>query len=459
MTPVWLLGVILAGFFQAPTDGVSAEQDLVEREYMYSDQLAEATHDNLKKRKMFINCGPIPAIKNGDFVSHGKTVHYSCKHGFRMVGSADIVCTRYGRWSLLTPHCERFACGPVPLIEHGICHISGHSAVFSCNAGYRLVGRATIECKAGLWESTFPCCQSVGCGLIPGIDNGKFLRKGNKVVYSCNHGFVLLGEPQILCLSSGHWNYGPPHCQQLIIGPKGDKGNMGTSGPKGFKGIPGMVGSKGFPGLQGLPGPKGIQGDPGLPGFQGMKGDIGLTGPKGNPGDNGMIGLTGRKGMPGQMGLPGRKGDPGFMGPPGDMGIQGPIGPPGPDVILLISAFSVKLEKSFPPCGLPILFTEVLYNEQGDYNVGTGLFTCRIPGVYYFSLYCEVYSTNAYIEIMVNNRPVVKSFQTYDKHYEMLAAGIIVKLSAGDTVCAMAKDNFNGITAQSIFNGLLIMGC
>lgn len=69
-----------------------------------------------------------------------------------------------------------------------------------------------------------------------------------------------------------------------VVGPKGEKGDLGETGPQGQKGDPGQLGPQG---LQGPQGPKGDSGENGLQGLQGPKGDPGpqgIQGPKGDPG-------------------------------------------------------------------------------------------------------------------------------------------------------------------------------
>lgn len=89
---------------------------------------------------------------------------------------------------------------------------------------------------------------------------------------------------------------------------KGDKGEKGNTGPKGDKGDKGTTGSIG------PTGPKGDKGD------QGIKGAIG---PKGEKGDKGPTGATGERGPQGPRGLNGPKGDTGATGPTGPAGANG----------------------------------------------------------------------------------------------------------------------------------------
>ena len=123
---------------------------------------------------------------------------------------------------------------------------------------------------------------------------------------------------------------------ESVVGPQGEKGDVGLTGPQGEVGLQGPQGEQGIQGDQGLQGEQGIQGiqgergligEQGPQGIQGLKGDQGIQGPIGEQGPigpEGQRGLIGEQGPQGERGLTGPKGDMGPAGP------QGPIGPTGP---------------------------------------------------------------------------------------------------------------------------------
>ena len=50
------------------------------------------------------------------------------------------------------------------------------------------------------------------------IMNLTTLRIGGKAVFKCEHGFKLIGDPDINCLSSGSWSAWPPSCVEIDCG-------------------------------------------------------------------------------------------------------------------------------------------------------------------------------------------------------------------------------------------------
>lgn len=91
-----------------------------------------------------------------------------------------------------------------------------------------------------------------------------------------------------------------------IKGDKGDKGNTGPKGDKGDKGNTGNIGPTG---------PQGPKGDQGIKGATGPKGETGAKGPTGATGERGP---QGPRGLNGPMGTTGSKGNTGPAGPKGD---------------------------------------------------------------------------------------------------------------------------------------------
>lgn len=99
------------------------------------------------------------------------------------------------------------------------------------------------------------------------------------------HSFVCLfssfkGEP---------WNAGQTRnisgINNMVPGPKGDKGDPGPDGDRGEKGDAGPRGERGANGTDGAQGEKG---EPGI-GMQGIKGEIGPQGEAGAPGPKGTV--------------------------------------------------------------------------------------------------------------------------------------------------------------------------
>ncbi|XP_043572153.1 sushi, von Willebrand factor type A, EGF and pentraxin domain-containing protein 1 isoform X1 [Chiloscyllium plagiosum] len=217
-----------------------------------------------------INCGSPPFLDNGSFAAEdylfGTAVSYLCNNGYYLLGDYKLFCADNGHWTGVVPVCldldecalgsdcdtrsecintvgsytctcrppytgdgknctDPISCKDPGRPTHGLAlgdvHFVGGQVTFSCEEGYQLNGTETITClEDGLWSHTLPHCQARSCG-IPGIPTngtteGTEFTFGEKVVYSCNKGYVLSGAAEISCLANGSWSHETPTCEPLM---------------------------------------------------------------------------------------------------------------------------------------------------------------------------------------------------------------------------------------------------
>lgn len=149
----------------------------------------------------------------------------------------------------------------------------------------------------------------------------------------------------------------------------------------------------------------------------------------------------------------------GAQGAPGPGGIPGPPGAiekcPSPPQ----SAFSVKLSGPFSGPSQPIVFQEVLYNDQGHFDPATGVFTCTVPGVYHFGFDIILFQNAVNVSLMWNG------FQIRDKQveaknsHEQASGSSILQLKKGDRVWLefkLHREEHEKETIQTVFYGFLL---
>ncbi len=173
-----------------------------------------------------------------------------------------------------------------------------------------------------------------------------------------------------------------------------------------------------------------------------------MKGPRGIPGKagpNGMAGLSGAKGIAGQMGVKGDKGEPGTSS------YTAPS----------MSAFSARKDTQQVSSGTET----VTYNYEdidigNDFNPSTGVFTCRIQGLYYFSFTCLPYHNYSfYIYLQQNGTNKAKIYYNSGSRHVMQSQSVILTLQAGDEVKLVAQSPSyfdNSSSLDNIFNGYLI---
>ncbi|XP_029007379.1 complement C1q subcomponent subunit C-like [Betta splendens] len=230
-------------------------------------------------------------------------------------------------------------------------------------------------------------------------------------------------------------------------------GEGGSCG--GQNGEPGV---KGDPGRNGLRGAKGEKGEPAVmtegPVDVGvllmLKGEAGARGPQGDMGPKGYSGNVGARGQPGEPGLPGPDGRSLGGGQANDQSY---------------SAFSViRTETSFPQYNKPVTFQKVVVNKPADFNIATGYFTCRVPGVYYFT-FNFVSKVSMCLRIASEALPAEKrpGFCDYNRSTEQVLSGaVVLELTVGQRVWLESFSDEQGNDMNDtgkksiIFNGFLL---
>ncbi|XP_048884742.1 sushi repeat-containing protein SRPX2 [Brienomyrus brachyistius] len=93
----------------------------------------------------------------------GTRCELTCDRGFRLLGRSSVQCMPNRRWSG-TAHCRQVRCRVLPLIFHGTYSCTDSVLVNSrcsyiCNPGYQLEGDHTRICLTeGQWSSREPTC-------------------------------------------------------------------------------------------------------------------------------------------------------------------------------------------------------------------------------------------------------------------------------------------------------------
>ncbi|NXL81263.1 C1QA protein, partial [Leptocoma aspasia] len=208
----------------------------------------------------------------------------------------------------------------------------------------------------------------------------------------------------------------------------------------------GKNGSPGVPGRDGRPGQKGDVGEPGRAALststKGPQGEAGEPGPPGQPGMRGLPGLPGPSGMPGVPGPPGQKGQAGDV-----------LEHPRP-------AFSAS-RLSPPRAGTTVVFDRVITNQENSYSPQTGKFTCRTPGLYYFTF--QVVSSGDLCLSITKNGLGVASFCDNNSYgiLQVNSGSSVLSLAVGDQVSlttnpAQGSSIYSGSEADSVFSGFLV---
>ncbi|XP_068184456.1 membrane cofactor protein-like isoform X6 [Antennarius striatus] len=197
--------------------------------------------------------GPNMDLKDSDILlqafSEGTKVTFICNIGYRSAGGSGVTTCTAGTWSPVTLTCQRKSCGSAGQVTNGRIDYSmgnefGDKIMITCNAGYILVGSQEITCGDQGWMGRLPFCEVVVCDPPPLLVDGTFSPDKDEyeyrevVQYSCQKDFVLNGAKTITCSEDGSFKPDAPTCVKVEC-PDPDIKNAewvtGSRPPHGFK--------------------------------------------------------------------------------------------------------------------------------------------------------------------------------------------------------------------------------
>ena len=170
------------------------------------------------------------------------------------------------------------------------------------------------------------------------------------------------------------------------------------------------------------------------------------------------------------VGTKGNKGDDGDVGSPGPVGRVGSIGPKGQKgeagqsmMASPISGFYLGRHANLliTSGSQTITFDTQFTNVGNDISRQTGIFTCRIPGLYYFSFTLRAKAHAHYgldIDLIVNNYRKAEIRMTAMSKHVMQSQSALLDLEVGDQVWlkANAATYIWGCPQHNTFIGYLI---
>lgn len=124
-------------------------------------------------------CSP-PTIQsgavNGTDFSCGKAAQIRCFKGFQLLGLSEITCEADDQWSSDFPRCEHPFCGSPPTIPNAFIVERGsleeNVITYTCKPGYVIQGSSDLICtEKGTWSQPYPVCELLSCGPPPSVSN------------------------------------------------------------------------------------------------------------------------------------------------------------------------------------------------------------------------------------------------------------------------------------------------
>ncbi|XP_055511057.1 C4b-binding protein alpha chain-like isoform X3 [Leucoraja erinacea] len=164
----------------------------------------------------------------GFHFKYGQAIRYTCEVGFAMIGSKMIECSADNKFHPDPPTCNLISCDRPSSVYKGRFtpdkdwYDYRDEVTFSCNTGYRMVGRDSSRCgQDGTFHPPPPRCEKVPCDRPSSVHKGRFTPDkdryvyGDEVTFSCNTGYRMVGRDSSRCGQDGTFHPPPPRCEAV----------------------------------------------------------------------------------------------------------------------------------------------------------------------------------------------------------------------------------------------------
>lgn len=96
----------------------------------------------------------------------------------------------------------------------------GTRCELSCDRGFRLIGRKSVQCLPSRRWSGTAYCRQMRCHTLPFITSGTYTCTNGMLLdsrcdYSCSSGYHLEGDRSRICMEDGRWSGGEPVCVDI----------------------------------------------------------------------------------------------------------------------------------------------------------------------------------------------------------------------------------------------------
>ncbi|XP_022082655.1 sushi, von Willebrand factor type A, EGF and pentraxin domain-containing protein 1-like [Acanthaster planci] len=188
-----------------------------------------------------LRCPNIPSSSHRMFsctksVISGSECTFSCRHGYRLVGSNSLTCQNNERWTNDFPTCQARTCSPrqtsIPdgNVSCSDSNLFGSVCTFACNRGFGFQPGDTATRTCGsTWSGSVPTCIELSCPPLAAPPHGRFRQPcdntfGSWCYLVCEEGYSVAGSASRRCTESETWDGTPTECrinmcQKLTPGP------------------------------------------------------------------------------------------------------------------------------------------------------------------------------------------------------------------------------------------------